>query len=70
MRLVESIAGTFSVQDGPPVSSIQREFIKGYRQLFGFGTILARSPLEGHGQHFIGIFLAFAICFLLRREHM
>ena len=52
MRLVESIAGTFSVQDGPPVSSIQREFIKGYRQLFGFGTILARSPLEGHGQHF------------------
>ena len=52
MRLVESIAGTFSVQDGPPVSSIPREFIKGYCQLFGTGTILARSPLEGPGQHF------------------
>ena len=52
MRLVESIAGTFSVQDGPPVSSIPREFIKGYCQLCGTGTIFARSPLEGPGQHF------------------
>ena len=52
MRLVESIAGTFSVQDGPPVSSIPRKFIKEYCQMFGCGLICGTSQLEGPGQQF------------------